>query len=440
MNIFLIGSGGREHALAWKLAQSPRVERIYVAPGNGGTAAIPQCTNVTISIDDTVALRHFALENDVELTVVGPEAPLVGGLVDDFQLHGLRVFGPSRAAAQLEGSKAFSKSFMQRHGIATGWARVFTDFEDASDFVYGLDELPVIKASGLAAGKGVLLPESREEAVDQLRGMMVDRRFGEAGSTVLVEERLEGPELSVLAFCDGANMRITPAAQDHKRLLDGDLGPNTGGMGAFAPSPLATPSLLQEVETSVLGPTVAAMASEGTPYRGVLYAGLMLTRDGPKVLEFNCRLGDPETQVVLPLLESDLLELLLATAEGGLAAHEPHWSPLSAVTVVMASRGYPDGYDTGCRVSGLPEGTGDGSDLLVFHAGTELEDACGPAGGGGTVVRSAGGRVLSVTATGDSLGRAASRAYSGVEGIHFDGAVWRTDIGQDGAAAPAPSR
>jgi len=355
--------------------------------------------------------------------------PLVAGVVDDFASDGLMIFGPSRAAARLEGSKAFSKDFMNRHGIPTGWAQVFSDFEDAADFVVGLDDLPVLKASGLAAGKGVLLPESQEEAVEQLIAMMVHRRFGDAGTTVLVEERLQGPELSVLAFCDGENIRLAPAAQDHKRLLDGDLGPNTGGMGAFSPSPLATSEILDTIEHQVLRPTMSGMASEGAPYHGVLYAGLMLTDSGPMVLEFNCRFGDPEAQVILPLLESDLVELLLACANGSLAGQEPVWSSESAVTVVMASEGYPDSYETGKPITGLPEGLEPGG-TLVFHVGTTVEDASVGSGvEDAKIVLTDGGRVLSVTATGEDFRTAVRSAYGAVDQIHFKGAVWRSDIG-----------
>ncbi|MDE0206338.1 MAG: phosphoribosylamine--glycine ligase, partial [Candidatus Tectomicrobia bacterium] len=412
MNILLIGSGAREHALAWKLAQSSQVDRIFAAPGNGGTAGIPSCTNIPVPVDDLQALLRFAHDNHVDLTVVGPEQPLVAGIVDQFAADGLKIFGPGKAAAQLEGSKAFSKAFMNRHGIPTGWARVFTEFESAADFVHDLDDLPVLKASGLAAGKGVLLPASRAEAVEQLRMMMVGRRFGDAGTTVLVEERLHGPELSVLAFCDGENLRLVPAAQDHKRLLDGDLGPNTGGMGAFAPSPLATKEILDTVEHQVLRPTLAGMAAEGAPYQGVLYAGLMLTERGPMVLEFNCRFGDPEAQVILPLLQSDLAELMLACTDGTLAGCNPDWSAQSAVTVVMASGGYPDDYETGKPIYGLPESSDFDACQLVFHAGTKVGEPnrrvdaeYQPA------LLSDGGRVLSVTATGPDFKAAVDRAY-----------------------------
>ena len=432
MNILLIGSGAREHALAWKLAQSRHVDRIFAAPGNGGTARIPNCSNVPVPVDDLHALRLFALDKQIDLTVVGPELPLVSGIVDEFTAAGLTVFGPAKAAARLEGSKAFSKAFMNRHAIPTGRASVFTDFEAAADCVHSMDQLPVLKASGLAAGKGVLLPASRDEAVDQLHDMMVHRRFGDAGETVLVEERLHGPELSVLAFCDGENLRLVPAAQDHKRLLDGDRGPNTGGMGAFAPSPLASDDILDTIEHRVLRPTLDGMAAEGSPYKGVLYAGMMLTEEGPMVLEFNCRFGDPEAQVILPLLQSDLVDLMLACANGCLAAHEPKWSEESAVTVVMASGGYPDSYETGKPISGLPHALEPDGSTLVFHAGTKLDEwGLGNGGKGGPAVLTDGGRVLSVTATGAGFKAAVSNVYRTVEQIQFEGAVWRTDIGTD---------
>ena len=417
MNLLLIGGGGREHALAWKLSQSVQVSRIFVAPGNGGTATTAKCENIPISDSDLAGLLAFAQAQSIDLTVVGPEVPLVAGIVDLFQTAGLRIFGPVQSAAQLEGSKAFSKAFMQRHQIPTGWARVYSDFEEAADFVEGLESLPVLKASGLAAGKGVVLPESRDEAVEVLRQMLVERSFGEASATVLVEERLIGPEVSVLAFCDGVNIAVMPPAQDHKRLLTGDRGPNTGGMGAFAPSPLASPAFLEEVERTVLRPASDGMAAEGTRYVGVLYAGLMLTPDGLRVLEFNCRFGDPETQVVLPLLESDLVELLQACIDGRLDEVTPVWRAGAAATVVMASGGYPGNYAKGKPIAGLAGAEAAG--CSVFHAGTSLAD--------GQLLTN-GGRVLAVTGLGDDLAGAAQKAYAGLAHIAFDGAVWRTDI------------
>ncbi len=419
MRILLIGNGGREHAIAWKLSQSERVTQIFVAPGNGGTAALPKTENVALSAEDLAGLRDFAAANAIDLTLVGPEAPLVAGVADVFQEAGLPIFGPTRAAAQIEGSKAFSKQFMEKYGIPTGRAQIFDDFDQATRYLRSLDGVPVIKASGLAAGKGVILPETRSEAAAVLHAMLVERQFGEASAQVLVEERLSGPELSVLAFCDGNTVRVMPAAQDHKRLLDGGYGPNTGGMGAFAPSPLATPELLARVSAEILVPTVQGLAAEGTPYVGVLYAGLMLTPDGPKVLEFNGRFGDPETQVILPLLESDLAEICLACVEGRLESVTPAWRSGAAVTVVMASGGYPGEYTTGVEITGVEAAEALG--CLVFHAGTKRQDGR---------LLTAGGRVLAVTGLGETIADAAMRAYAGVDAIYFNQAHYRRDIGR----------
>lgn len=417
MRLLLIGNGGREHALAWKLCQSPHVAQLLVAPGNGGTATLPKTTNISIAAEELTGLVELARTERIDLTVVGPEAPLVAGIVDRFQAAGLRIFGPTEAAARLEGSKAFSKHFMRRYAIPTADAAMFTELEDALDFLEGLEAAPVIKASGLAAGKGVVLPATKEEASQVLRVMLVERQFGEASATVLIEERLAGPELSVLAFCDGVTARIMPPAQDHKRLLDADQGPNTGGMGAFAPSPLATPELLAEVERTVLQPTLAGMAAEGSPYVGVLYAGLMLTEAGPKVLEFNARFGDPETEVILPLLESDLVEVMLACCAGRLAEVDLDWRPGAAVTVVMASGGYPGSYPTGLPITGIEQAEAVG--CIVFHAGTRVEQGR---------LLTAGGRVLAVTAAAADLPAAAARAYTGVAAIHFPDSHHRSDI------------
>lgn len=419
MKILLVGSGGREHALAWKLAQSAQVSRIYVAPGNGGTASAHKCQNVPIPAADVANLCRFAQENAIDLTVVGPEAPLVLGLADQFAAQGLAVFGPSMHAAQLEGSKAFAKAFMQRHGIPAAWSRAFTNYDDARDFLHSLETPPVLKASGLAAGKGVLLPASMAEAELALQEMMVAQIFGPAGETVLIEERLSGPEMSVLAFCDGRDFALMPVAQDHKRLLDGDRGPNTGGMGAFAPSALATPERLEEIARRVIRPALEGIAGEGSPYVGVLYAGLMLTEAGPQTLEFNCRFGDPETQVVLPLLRSDLVDALLACVEGRLAQTAIEWAEEAAVAVVMAAGGYPDQYEKGHPIHGIPAAEEAG--CVVFHAGTALRD--------GEVVTN-GGRVLAVCAQAGDLPAAASLAYAGTERIHFERATFRTDIGR----------
>ena len=419
MQLLLIGNGGREHALAWKLSQSPLVTRVLVAPGNGGTALPPKCENRPVDAEDLDGLVALAQAEQVDLVMVGPEVPLVAGVVDKLQAAGIVVFGPNAAAAQIEGSKAFSKQFMLRHNIPTGKAEIFSDFDDAMRYVRGLDEAPVIKADGLAAGKGVILPSGKFDAANVLKSILIEGKFGEAGNTVLLEERLEGPELSVLAFCDGKHAIIMPPAQDHKRAWDDDAGPNTGGMGAFAPSPLATPALIKQVDETILRPTLAGMAAEGMPYVGVLYIGLMLTKDGPKVIEYNCRFGDPETQVILPLLESDLVEILQACLAGRLNEVKPVWRDASAGTIVMAAAGYPGEYDTGVMITKIEEAEQLG--CLVFHAGTKLIH--------GRLV-TAGGRVLAVTAVSKNLRDARSQAYRGVHTIHFNHAHYRKDIGR----------
>lgn len=420
MHILIVGSGGREHAIAWKLSQSPRVESIFVAPGNAGTSTVEKCQNIDIDVMAFAELATFVQENNIELTVVGPEVPLVGGIVDYFNDAGLSIFGPTAAAARLEGSKAFTKEFLVRHNIPTGRAAIFDDFDDAMRYLREQDETPVVKASGLAAGKGVILPDTLSGAAGVVQDMLLNERFGESGATVVLEERLSGPELSVFAICDGTNALIIPTAQDHKRLLDGDHGPNTGGMGAFSPSPLATPELMARIETEIIRPTMAGAAAEGMPYRGVLYAGLMLTEEGPKVIEFNCRFGDPEAQAILPLLESDLLDLIEAVINGDLSTVTPRWSADAAMTVVMSSRGYPGEYESGVEVTGIDEASASGA--VVFHAGTKYMDE--------RLVTS-GGRVLAVTARGGSLQMAAVNAYHAVKKIHFNGAHYRKDIAKN---------
>ncbi len=421
VTVLVVGRGGREHALAWKLAQSPRVQRVWCAPGNGGTAlAGGKIANVDLQESDFLGLIDFVRRSGVALTIVGPEAPLAAGIVDAFQAAMLRCFGPSQAAAQIEASKAFAKDFMARHGIPTARYAAFADFDAALAHLRQVDYPVVLKASGLAAGKGVILPASLAEAEAALRQIMVDREFGSAGDHVVIEERLAGPEASVLAFSDGRTVALMPAAQDHKRVFDGDQGPNTGGMGAYAPAPLMTPALLDGVRRTVLQPTIDGLAAEGMPYVGVLYAGMMLTADGPKTLEFNCRLGDPETQVILPLLESDLVDMIEACLDGRLAGLEIRWRAGAAATVVAASEGYPGSYPKDREISGVAE-----AEMLpgvaVFHAGTRL-------GAGGRLLTD-GGRVLAVTGAGDDLPAALGRAYAGIEPICFQGMHFRRDIG-----------
>ena len=421
MNILIVGSGGREHAIAWKIKQSSRVSRLWVAPGNAGTAEIAE--NVPVAAEDVTGLVQFATDQKVDLVVVGPESALAAGLVDALHAAGIPAFGPTRAAAQIETSKAFSKTFMQRHAIPSASFAAFTRYEDALAYLDQVDHPVVIKASGLAAGKGVIVPETSQEALAALQTIMVERAFGSAGEEVIIEEKLEGEEVSLMAFSDGFTVRAMPPAQDHKRIFDGDRGPNTGGMGASAPTPLCPPALVQEVTGTVLQPVIDGLREEGMPFVGVLYAGLMITANSVKVLEFNCRFGDPETQVVLPLLENDLVDVLEACVHGRLNQLPLRWHDRSAVTVVLASEGYPGKYKSRQVVLGLesiphPQ-SGDLS--IVFHAGTQTEN--------GKVV-TAGGRVLNVTADGQTLQAALANAYRAVDAIHFDGMQYRSDIAQ----------
>lgn len=424
-NILLIGNGGREHALAWKLAQSPLTNKLYIAPGNAGTAQVGE--NVGISAENIPALLAFAKLNNITLTLVGPEVPLANGLVDIFQEKGLTVFGPSQAAAQLESSKAFAKAFMARHGIPTAAYATFTDFEEAADYLTTRPEgSVVVKASGLAAGKGVIVCDDKATALQALYEMMQKKQFGDAGAEVVIEERLLGAEVSLLALTDGETVVPLAPARDHKRVFDNDEGPNTGGMGVYAPPPELDDDFVAQMTRDVLQKTVDGMAAEGHSFVGVLYAGLMLTETGVQVLEFNCRFGDPETQVLMPLLASDLVELCLSCIDGTLSADSVNLHAGAAAAVVMASAGYPGAYKKGVPIIGV-ESVDALPNTVVFHAGTRVDSET-------TLVDERlvtdGGRVLAVSALGDTLDDAIDRAYAGVERIKFAGAHYRRDIGR----------
>ena len=420
MKVLVIGGGGREHALAWKLAQSPRVQRVYVAPGNGGTASDPRLSNIPIT--DPQALADFAASEQIGLTVVGPEGPLAIGVVDVFRARGLRIFGPTQAAAQLESSKAFAKDFMQRHGIPTALYATFSDPAEAHAHVDKVGAPIVVKADGLAAGKGVVVAMTLKEAHDAVDFMLVDNKLGvqhnDGGARVVIEEFLQGEEASFIVLVDGKNVLPLASSQDHKRLGDGDVGPNTGGMGAYSPAPVVTPNVHARAMHEIILPTVQGMARDGIPFTGFLYAGLMIDANGqPKTLEFNTRMGDPETQPILMRLKTDLVEVLLKATEGGLESVELQWDRRFALGVVMAAAGYPEAPRKGDVITGLPA---EAEDAVVFHAGTSNDDG---------TLRVSGGRVLCVTALGDSARLAQQRAYDALQGIHFDGAQYRRDIG-----------
>jgi phosphoribosylamine--glycine ligase len=416
MKLLVIGSGGREHALAWKLAQSPRVQMVYVAPGNGGTATEPGLENVAVTA--IPALVEFARREKIQLTVVGPEAPLAEGVVDAFREAGLKIFGPMRAAARLEASKDFAKQFMTRHHIPTGRHRSFEHAAEAKAYADEHGAPVVIKADGLAAGKGVIVASSLAQAHEAIDMMLLHRRLGDAGGRVVVEEFLEGEEASFIVMVDGAHALPLATSQDHKRLKDGDQGPNTGGMGAYSPAPVVTPKIHARVMREIIMPTVQGMAKDGMPYVGFLYAGLMIDRNGnPKTLEFNCRLGDPETQPIILRLKSDLLELLEGALDGRLEQAQAQWDRRPALGVVLAAHGYPEEPRKGDAIEGLPKAT---PECRVFHAGTRLE---------GKRLVTSGGRVLCVTALGDSLRIARGRAYEAADAIRFDGMQFRRDIG-----------
>jgi phosphoribosylamine---glycine ligase len=420
MKVLIVGNGGREHALAWKMAQSPKVQQVYVAPGNGGTARDKTLVNVPIT--DVKALRQWAQDNQIVLTVVGPEAPLAAGVVDEFRAHDLRIFGPTRAAAQLESSKAFSKAFMARHQIPTAEFDTFTDPVEAHAYVDRMGAPIVVKADGLAAGKGVVVAMTLAEAHEAIDFMLLDNTLGVAhnagGARVVIEEFLQGEEASFIVMCDGKNVTALATSQDHKRLLDGDEGPNTGGMGAYSPAPVVTAEVHARAMREVILPTIRGMEKDGIPYTGFLYAGLMIDAQGkPKTLEFNCRMGDPETQPIMMRLKSDLFDAMMAATAEGLDKIELDWDRRVALGVVMAAAGYPMNPRKGDTITGLPS---DQLDAMVFHAGTVQQ-------GGQTLT--SGGRVLCVTALADSVKQAQQKAYELGQGIHFDGMQYRRDIG-----------
>lgn len=418
MKVLIIGSGGREHALAWKAAQSQKVEQVFVAPGNAGTATEPKLTNVDIGVEDIQALVEFAQKENIALTIVGPEAPLVIGVVDAFEAQGLTIFGPTKAASQLEGSKAFTKDFLKRHAIPTGTYETFTDIEPAIAYVKAQGAPIVVKADGLAAGKGVIVAMTEDEAEAAIKDMLAGNKFGDAGSRVVIEEFLDGEEASFIVMADGTHTASFATSQDHKRAFDQDQGPNTGGMGAYSPAPVVTPEIHQRIMDEVITPTVNGMVSEGMPYKGFLYAGLMIMADGtPKVIEYNCRFGDPETQPIMLRLESDLVELCLLACEGKLNGVKIDFNDMASVGVVLAAGGYPGSYEKGLTIDGLAAAqTLPGK---VFHAGTALK---------GELVLTNGGRVLCATALGNTVSEAQKSAYALANSISWKDKMMRSDI------------
>lgn len=419
LRVLLVGNGGREHAISWKLLQSPRIQHIYVCPGNGGTATIDaKVTNVTtVKETDFPALVAFAKEKDINFLIPGPEAPLVAGIVDYFAQHApsIKAFGPSEAAATMEGSKTFSKDFMKRHNIPTAAYENFSSFDKATAYLDSISHNVVIKASGLAAGKGVIIPQTKQEAQEALKDIMLTKEFGAAGDEVVIEEFLTGDELSILTFSDGHTIKSLPPAQDHKRIFDNDQGPNTGGMGTYAPTRIAPPELLAHVDKEILQPTIDGMRKEGYTFKGVLFTGLMLTPTGAKVLEYNVRFGDPETQSLLCLMEGDLADVMVACADGNLSSVDVKVSSRSAATVVVAAGGYPGSYAKGTPMQLDPVP----ADTVLFHAGTSMANG---------QLRTSGGRVIASTATAPTLEEAVAKAYKGVECIHFEGMQFRKDI------------
>ena len=417
MQVLVIGGGGREHALVWKIKQSPKVEKIFCAPGNAGTAEIAE--NIPIAADDIDNLLEFAMKNDIGLTVVGPEQPLVKGIVDRFEEKGLRIFGPNARAAELEGSKSFSKDIMKKYGLPTAEYKAFNSANSAAEYIKIKNCPLVVKADGLAAGKGVLLCQTADEALAAVDSIMGKRSFGKAGDQIVVEEFLEGEEVSVLAFSDGQTVLLMDSAQDHKAAYDGDKGPNTGGMGAYSPAPIFTETMRQKVRDKIMLPMIRAMQQEARPYKGILYAGLMLTKTGPQILEFNARFGDPETQPLLVRMDSDIIPIFEACIDGTLDKCPLQWKSESSVCVVMAAKGYPDSYEKGKFISGLKDANALPG-VVVFHAGTKEQDG---------EVLTQGGRVLGVTAIGKDTATGISRAYEAVNKIEWEGIHYRKDIG-----------
>ncbi len=417
MKILVVGSGGREHALVWKLHTSSLVKKIYAAPGNAGISKLAECAE--IGSEDLAGLADFAEKKSIDLTVVGPELPLTLGIVDEFEKRNLRIFGPTKMAAEIEGSKVFAKEFMKKYHIPTASFKIFDKPDEAIDFVKSSDVPLVIKADGLAAGKGVLIAGDINSGISAVQKMMVEKIFKDAGNRVVIEDFLEGEEATILAFADGKTILPMPSSQDHKKIYDGDRGPNTGGMGAYAPTPVVDDRMMKRIYDEILEPTVAGLEREGKIFKGILYAGLMLTERGPKVMEFNCRFGDPETQVILPLLKSDLAEILMSIVEGDLSLGEVEWKDDFAVCVILASAGYPGKYKTGKQILGLDK-VKHAEDVLVFHAGTKQE---------GERLVTNGGRVLGITAVDKNVEKAIQKAYAAVEKISFDGVQFRRDIG-----------
>ncbi|MHC5060025.1 MAG: phosphoribosylamine--glycine ligase [Planctomycetota bacterium] len=416
MNVLLVGNGGREHAIAWKLAQSASLGQLYIAPGNPGTAMCG--TNVDIGSNDIDKLVDFAKTKDIALAVIGPEDPLAAGAVDRFNAEGIKAFGPGKGPAQLEADKAFAKEVMRANSIPTAESRIFDNFEDAKTYIASRDEAVVVKAAGLAKGKGVFVCDDPSDGILAAEKIMCDRQFGQAGDKVIVEDKLLGQEASILAFVDGRSIYVMESSQDHKPIGNNDTGPNTGGMGAYSPAPIVTEPLMKQIVKEILVPTVDGMNRSGTPYKGILYAGVMVTKGGPRVLEFNVRFGDPETQPILMRLKSDLLEVMLAVCDGCLDQVSLKWDPRPAVCVVMSSGGYPGDYEKGKKIAGLAQAD-QIEDVVVFHAGTAQKD---------DDIVTAGGRVLGVTALGDTVADAKARAYEAVGKIGFDGAYYRGDI------------